>query len=146
VEIKHDSALNFIFRGQTGRIDKMLPPAHDTAMSTPTREEIDARLETIETRMDGRISTLEAKIDSKFADMKADIHKGTSELIKWVVGTAIAMAAVSLTVITFVLNNAVPKSPPVPAQQPAPIIIYAQPAPLPATAPAQAAPPTLAPK
>ncbi|MDK6079681.1 hypothetical protein [Massilia varians] len=33
-------------------------------MSAPTREEIDAKLQVIETRMDGRVASIEAKIDS----------------------------------------------------------------------------------
>jgi hypothetical protein len=36
-------------------------------MSTPTREEIDAKLETIEVRMDGRVASIEAKIDGFMA-------------------------------------------------------------------------------
>ena len=101
-------------------------------MSEITREELAARLETIEVRMDGRLATIESKIDAKFAELRTDMHKGTAELVKWVVGTAIAMAAVAITVMTFVLNNAVPKAPAAPPAQPQPqpLIIYAQPAPI----------------
>jgi hypothetical protein len=113
-------------------------PPYDEGMNSVTKEVLDARLETIETRMDGRISTLEAKIDSKFADLKADIHKGTAELVKWVVGTAIAMAAVALTVMTFVLNNAIPKAPAAPPAPPA--IYYVQPVSPPAVVAPPAAP------
>lgn len=42
-------------------------PAYDASMSTPTREEIDAKLETIEVRMDGRLASIEAKIDAFMA-------------------------------------------------------------------------------
>ena len=68
------------------------------------------RLEAIETRMDGRVATLEAKIDGKFADLRADMHQGFNDIIKWIVGTVIGVAAVSITIMTFVLNNAVPKA------------------------------------
>lgn len=106
-------------------------PNSENRMPEITREELTARLETIEVRMDGRLATIESKIDAKFAELRTDMHKGTAELVKWVVGTAIAMAAVAITVMTFVLNNAVPKAPtaaPAPSQ-PQPIIIYAQPTP-----------------
>lgn len=101
-------------------------------MSEITREELAARLETIEVRMDGRLVTIESKIDARFAELRTDMHKGTAELVKWVVGTAIAMAAVAITVMTFVLNNAVPKAPTTSQAQlqPQPVIIYAQPTPI----------------
>lgn len=69
-------------------------------------------------RVESRLEQTATKAD--MADMKA-------ELIKWMVGTAIALGAAAVTVMTFVLNNATPKAP---AAQPAPIIIQvpAQPA------------------
>lgn len=38
-------------------------PTYDRNMSIPSREEIDAKLETIEVRMDSRVASIEAKID-----------------------------------------------------------------------------------
>lgn len=98
-------------------------------MNTVTEEVLDARLETIETRMDGRIATLEAKIDGKFAELRSDMHKGFSDMTKWLVGTVIGVAAVSITIMTFVLNNATPKAAAPTSPATAPIVIYAQPAP-----------------
>ena len=105
-------------------------------MDPVTKEVLDARLETIATRMDGRIATLEVKIDgkfagvdAKFAEFRTDLHKGFADMTKWIVGTVIGVAAVTITIMTFVLNNAVPKSAATPVAQPAPIIVYAQPAP-----------------
>jgi len=89
-------------------------------MTAVTHEILDAKLETIETRMDGRLHSIEEKLDTKFAQFESNIHKGTAETIKWVVGTAIAMGAIGITIMTFVLNNAIPKAP---SAQPAPIII-----------------------
>lgn len=40
---------------------------------------------------------------------KADVQEASSSMVKWVVGTALAGAAALVTVMTFVLNNAVPK-------------------------------------
>lgn len=44
-------------------------PALQDTMNMPTREEIDAKLETIEVRMDGRVASIEAKIDGLVARM-----------------------------------------------------------------------------
>ncbi|MBJ7314016.1 hypothetical protein ACFOLJ_12360 [Rugamonas sp. CCM 8940] len=73
--------------------------------------------------LEARMGALEAKLD-------ASMHKATAELVKWIVGTAIAMSAVAITVMTFVLNNAVPKA--FAYSSPAPIVIQ-----LPAQATAQ---------
>jgi len=70
--------------------------------------------------MDGCLRSIEEKLDTKFAQFESNIHKGTAETIKWVVGTAIAMGVIGITIMTFVLNNAIPKAP---TAQPAPIII-----------------------
>jgi predicted methyltransferase len=72
------------------------------------------RLVRIETRLDG--------INATMATMatKADLADLSERMIKWIAGTAIAMSAAAITVMTFVLNHATPKAPVV---QPAPIII-----------------------
>ncbi|OEZ64158.1 hypothetical protein [Duganella sp. HH105] len=126
-----------------------IPPTkeEDQPMSSLTQEVLDARLETIETRMDGRIATMEAKIDgkfagvdSKFAELRTEMHKGFADMTKWIVATVLGVGALSIGIMTFLLNNAAPKVPAAPAAAPAPIIIYAQPAPA-ATAPSPAASP-----
>jgi hypothetical protein len=81
-----------------------------------TRErfvDIEARMEQFATKAD-------------IAELRAEMHKGFADVIKWIIGLAIVLTATSVTVITFVLNNAAPKAPP-PAPQP--LVIYAQPAP-----------------
>ncbi|MRW86540.1 hypothetical protein GJ698_20935 [Pseudoduganella sp. FT26W] len=86
-------------------------------LMTDTRERlvrIEERLEQCATKTD-----LEA--------LRAEMHKGFSEMIKWIVGTAIVMSGTGIVVMTFVPNNAVPKAPP-PAPLP-PVVIYTQPAP-----------------
>lgn len=98
--------------------------------------------------MDARIATLEATIPTLatkeemvklrgetregFADVRAaietvrtDMHKGTAEIIKWVVGTAVVISVAAVTIITFVLNNASPKAA-APSQQPIIINVPAQ--------------------
>lgn len=76
--------------------------------------------------MEDRILKLEAIIPTLAT--KADVEKGFHDLVKWVVGTALVGIGLALTIMTFVLNNAVPKQPPAPA--PAPQFIQA-PAPQP---------------
>lgn len=80
-----------------------------------------------------RLAKIEARLEETAtkADLNAlrvEMHKGFAEMIKWVVGTAIVLGGTGLTVITLVLNNAVPKTPP-PAPLP-PVVVYAQPAPV----------------
>ena len=106
-------------------------PVYDEPMNTPTREEFDARLETaaakvdgrlevIETRMDGRLASMEAKMDANFARFDAVLHKTTADTVKWVAGTIIAVGAVGLSIMTFLINNISPKAL---VAAPAPIII-----------------------
>lgn len=86
------------------------------------------RLTKIETRLE------QTATKSDIGDIRVDMHKGFVDMTKWVVGTAVGMGAAGIVVMTFVLNNAVPKAPAAPPAQLQPLIIYAQ--------PTQAAPPT----
>lgn len=88
-------------------------------MTDLSREEMNSRLESIETRLENRMRSLEDKIDNKFAQfdmrfshLEASMHKTAADTIKWVIGTALVMGVSGITVMTFVLNNAVPKAPP----------------------------------
>ena len=108
------------------------------------KEYIDAKLETTDTRVEGKLSVLAATVDTqfagvdakfaavdakfaavdaRFAELRAEMQKGFAELTKWMVGTVIAVNAVSVTVLMFAINNAAHKA----AAPPAPIIIYTQP-------------------
>jgi hypothetical protein len=70
-----------------------------------------------------RLTKLESTLPSLAT--KADLEKGFHDLVKWVVGTALVVAGMGITIMTFVLNNAVPK--PQPAAAPPPITIQAPP-------------------
>jgi hypothetical protein len=107
-------------------------------MSDLTREELDARLETVEGRIDRRFAEadaktevrfaeLNAKIDTRFAEADANLQRKINDLIKWMIGTAIAATAIGASIVGFMVNNlaARPAAPivitiPAPAQPGAP--------------------------
>lgn len=80
------------------------------------------------------------KIEVRLEQMatKADIHEAANIQIKWLVGTLAVVSATAITIMTFVLNNAIPKAAATAAQQPAQLAIYPQSTP---SAPAALAPP-----
>lgn len=85
--------------------------------------------------MDSRVKALENLIPTlatknDLTEVRSDFQKGVNDLIKWIVGTAFVGMAMFVTIMAFVLNNAVPKAPTAPA--PTPVTIQAsQPAPAP---------------
>ena len=82
------------------------------------------KLEDFATDTRERLTRIETRLDQTAT--KADLHEMSASMVKWMVGTAAGLGVAAITVMTFVLNNAAPKSV---ASPPAPIIIYAQPAP-----------------
>lgn len=82
--------------------------------------------------MNERLATLEARFDAVLPTLatKADLQGAVNDLVKWIVVTAVGLGVAGITVMTFVLNNAVPKAPTPVAQ--APIIINVPAAPQPA--------------
>lgn len=91
----------------------------------PYDGDMEHRITALETRLDTILPTLATKAD--VAELKTDIHKNSADIIKWVVGTGFAGFAAFIVVITFVLNNAVPKSAPVGSLQPIIINVPAAP-------------------
>jgi P2-related tail formation protein len=73
--------------------------------------------------MEHRLTALETRLDAILPTLatKADLHEAINGQIKWMVGTAVALGASAITVMSFVLNNAVPKQ--ASAPQTAPIVI-----------------------
>jgi hypothetical protein len=80
-------------------------------MGEMTREEIDARF-----------ASMRAEMQAGFAELRSEMQKQSAEIIKWVVGMIVGAGAVAITVMTFVLNNAVPKTPFV-STAPVPVVI-----------------------
>lgn len=96
-----------------------VPP---TGGEPPYDDQMEARLDKLETFAETsreRLARIETKLDA--VATKGEIHDLKAELIKWVVATAVGLGVAAITVMTFVLNNAVPKT--AAAVQPAPIII-----------------------
>ena len=81
-------------------------------------EERILRLENFALDTAERLARIEARLEQTAT--KADLAAAITDLVKWMVGTAIVLGATGITVITFVLNNATPKAPLAP---PAPIVI-----------------------
>jgi hypothetical protein len=85
-------------------------------MNEVTREEPGARLGTIESRIDarfaeadakeeGRFAKAEAKSDVRFAEADAKLERRFTELVKWMVVTAIAATAVGATILGIFLSH-----------------------------------------
>jgi len=105
------------------------------------KDYIDAKVETMHTLlderlggfrevMDQRLSALQIMMNGKFdaqtALLRAEMAQNTAQLIKWMVGVWIGGIVLFITVMAFVLSNAIPKAQPV---QPAatPVIIQLPP-------------------
>lgn len=113
-------------------------------MNTPSQDEVNAKLAATESRHEARLTSIEAKVDvnsaetrgkvdsqyvelianmdRRFAELKAEIHKANDATIKWMAGIIISSVLLGAAVMTFVLNNAVPKA--APAAAPPAIIVY----------------------
>ncbi|WP_233337749.1 hypothetical protein, partial [Xylella fastidiosa] len=68
-----------------------------------------------------RIAKLEAVLPTLAT--KTDVEKASHEVAKWVVGTMVGGVGLFIVIMTFVLNNAVPKTFVPTGTQPSPIII-----------------------
>ncbi|MFD2367047.1 hypothetical protein [Pseudoduganella sp. GCM10020061] len=77
---------------------------------------IDARFDRVEARLD----TLSQQLHDYRIETKHDIDNA----VRWIVGVILAVSMAAITIVTFVLNHATPRTMP-PAQQLQPIIIYA---------------------
>jgi hypothetical protein len=132
-------------------------------MNGLTREEVAAQQASTEARVEVKLTSLEKKVDvgfanvdtrfanvdagfasvdANFARVRADMEKLKADLVQWMVGLTIAASATAITVMTFVLNHAVPKAP-VQQAAAAPIVIYLPPvqaAPVALPAPAKPSP------
>lgn len=100
----------------------------DNGGEPPDDGRMEARLTALETRLDTILPTLATKAD--IGEIRADMHKMNAEIKTWTLATMITIIGTMLAAIfgisqIFKSTNAAPAS----SAQPAPIIIYAQPAP-----------------
>jgi hypothetical protein len=112
-------------------------------MSELTREELDTRLDTIESRIDRRFSENDAKMEARFAQAEARnearfaqaetrndarfaaidarfteadtrARQQTVELIKWMITTALAATAIGGGFLGMLISYSSPRQPPAP--------------------------------
>jgi transketolase len=57
--------------------------------------------------VDVRLTRIESRLDQMAT--RTDLEQAINSVVKWVVGTVFGAAVVAVTVMTFALNNAVPK-------------------------------------
>ncbi|MGZ5200816.1 MAG: hypothetical protein ACXWC4_13675 [Telluria sp.] len=71
------------------------------------RAYMDVRFAEQDAKIDTGFARLDAKIDTRFAKLDAKFAKQLVSIVKWMVGTAIALFAVAITVVGIMLNVAV---------------------------------------
>jgi uncharacterized protein YdhG (YjbR/CyaY superfamily) len=132
VQIAHrrTEEFNRLAAAAAGTVDTRPGPNEDTTMTDLTRQEVDAKLAASEAKVDARLANFDTSIKTGFAelraemaDMRAEAHKGTADIIKWGILTALGFATATVSILTFVINNVVPKQAAQPTTQPAPIVI-----------------------
>lgn len=77
----------------------------------------------------GELRAATAELRAEMAGLRSEMHEGFSGMVKWIVGSAIAIGATGITVMTFVIGNIAAKPQPAPAAQPPIIINIPAPAP-----------------
>lgn len=75
-----------------------------------------------------------ARMDAKLAELRTEMHARFNELIKWLVGTAIAMSALGITIIALLFNFATSK-PLAPSPPSVPAVVAPAPVAAPTSAP-----------
>lgn len=86
--------------GENSGMEARVSALEEAVKNLPTKADLEAL------RLDSKVDLTEVKLG-----LKSDLLAAESALIKWIVGTAIGLGAAGITVMTFVLNNAVPKTP-----------------------------------
>lgn len=90
-------------KSEAAVVDSPPTKEEDRRMSAPTREEIDAKLELIETRMDGRLASIESSVRASIAeaqDMRRDIKSLKVTMIITAIATVGSIAAFNATVLS----------------------------------------------
>ena len=61
---------------------------------------LEAKIDNLGMQIDGKFNTLEQKIENMFLKQKVEIQKERKEIIKWIVGTAIALVSLVAAIVT----------------------------------------------
>ena len=88
---------------ESAEVDSLPTKEEDQSMSTLTREEIDAKLELIETRMDGRVASIESSVRASIAESqetRRDIKSLKVTMIITAIATVGSIAAFNATVLS----------------------------------------------
>lgn len=105
---------------------QLLPEEEE--MEQITRPELNAKFAEVDAKIDGKFAELNIKIDTKIDAMvhmlRTEMERMANIIIRWVIGLVFGGLVLQVTIMTFVLNNAVPDKPAAPAPAPAPIVIY----------------------
>lgn len=109
-----EANVNGRFAEVNAKIDKSVAELNakiDTGVA-----QLNAKIDTAVAQLNAKIDTvaaeLNAKIDKLGAELRKEIADFSSRMVQWMVGLFLASMAIFITVMTFVLNNAVPKAAP----------------------------------
>jgi hypothetical protein len=104
-------------------------------MEDITRAELNAKFAEVDAKLAEVNTKIDVKIDAAVHMLRTEMERNSNTVIRWVIGLVFGGIILQVTLMTFVLNNAVPQSPPAAAAPPAPVVIYLpQPQPQPAPA------------
>jgi len=128
------------------RLDIKGQAHNDRPMTEINREQVADMIAANKSDVNARLADFDASIKTGFAELRtefakqsgdmrtemanvrAEMHKNTIDVIKWVIVTVLGVATATVSILTFVINNAAPKNTnqstaqPV-AQQQAPLIV-----------------------
>lgn len=107
-------------------------------MTSSDKEYFDSRFNALAAKVnrvaDETRTALEAKIDSRFNELRAELHKTTADTVKWCAGIVATALLLYTTIVAFLMNNAVPRTPAV-ASTPTVIVVPQAALPHPSAAP-----------
>ena len=113
-----DTKVEAVQAGMDGRLDTFEANvngrfAEMNAKLDKSVAELYAKIDTVAAQLNARIDTIDAKIDKLGAELRKELADVSARMVQWMVGIFLASMAIFITLMTFVLNNAVPKAAPV---------------------------------
>ncbi|MEO5932182.1 MAG: hypothetical protein ABIQ08_01325, partial [Duganella sp.] len=96
--------------GMDGRLDAF--EANVNSRFAEMNAKFDKSVAELNAKIDTVAAELNAKIDKLGAELRKEIAEVGARMVQWMVSIFLASMAIFITVMTFVLNNAVPKAAP----------------------------------